>query len=77
VADRLASDFGKERVLYDRYHEAEFARVDLGHPSDFMSSRALQPSASLLRCDHVTQLRESPRRELVGDSFFFATPQER
>ena len=29
VADHLASTFGEERVLYDKYHDAEFARVDL------------------------------------------------
>ena len=29
VADRLAAAFGEEAVLYDKYHEAEFARVDL------------------------------------------------
>jgi hypothetical protein len=29
VADYLAAAFGKERVLYDKYYEAEFARLDL------------------------------------------------
>jgi TIR domain len=29
VAGRLAATFGKERVLYDKYYEAEFARIDL------------------------------------------------
>jgi len=29
VAGHLASAFGKERVLYDNYHEAEFARPNL------------------------------------------------
>jgi tetratricopeptide (TPR) repeat protein len=29
VADRLADIFGKKEVLYDKYHEAEFARLDL------------------------------------------------
>lgn len=29
VADVLAAKFGTERVLYDKYHEAEFARSDL------------------------------------------------
>jgi hypothetical protein len=29
VAGQLAAAFGKERVLYDKYYEAEFARVDL------------------------------------------------
>lgn len=29
LADALARRFGRERVLYDRFHEAEFARVDL------------------------------------------------
>lgn len=29
VAAHLASSFGEERVLYDHYHDAEFARVDL------------------------------------------------
>jgi len=29
VAEHLAAAFGKERVLYDKWHEAEFARVDL------------------------------------------------
>lgn len=29
VARHLASVFGKDRVLYDQYHEAEFARLDL------------------------------------------------
>src|SRR5262245_50175488 len=29
VAGRLAAAFGKERVLYDKYYEAEFARIDL------------------------------------------------
>ena len=29
VADRLAAAFGRERVLYDKYYEAEFARLDL------------------------------------------------
>jgi hypothetical protein len=29
VADHLAATLGKEHVLYDKYHEAEFARVDL------------------------------------------------
>ncbi|MET3973180.1 TIR domain-containing protein [Bradyrhizobium sp. S3.9.1] len=30
VADSLAKDFGKNRILYDKYHEAEFARERLG-----------------------------------------------
>lgn len=30
VADILAQRFGEEAVLYDKYHEAEFARRDLG-----------------------------------------------
>jgi tetratricopeptide (TPR) repeat protein len=30
VADILAPRFGKEVILYDKYHEAEFARHDLG-----------------------------------------------
>ena len=29
VAGHLAATFGNERVLYDKYHDAEFARVDL------------------------------------------------
>jgi hypothetical protein len=29
IADHLAAAFGKERVLYDKYYEAEFARPDL------------------------------------------------
>jgi tetratricopeptide (TPR) repeat protein len=29
VADRLSEQLGRERVLYDKYHEAEFARIDL------------------------------------------------
>jgi len=29
VAGQLASQFSKERVLYDKYHDAEFARLDL------------------------------------------------
>jgi TIR domain len=29
VADHLAAVFGKDRVLYDKYYEAEFARPDL------------------------------------------------
>ena len=29
VADHLAAAVGRERVLYDKYHEAEFARIDL------------------------------------------------
>lgn len=29
VADNLAATFTKERVLYDHYHKAEFARLDL------------------------------------------------
>ncbi len=29
VADHLAAIYGKERVLYDKYHEAEFAQPDL------------------------------------------------
>lgn len=29
IADHLAYTFGKDRVLYDKYHEAEFARLDL------------------------------------------------
>lgn len=29
VADNLAKSFGKEQILYDRYHEAEFARPNL------------------------------------------------
>jgi hypothetical protein len=29
VADNLAKTLGKERVLYDKYYEAEFARPDL------------------------------------------------
>jgi hypothetical protein len=28
-ADHLASAFGKERVLYDNYHAAEFRRPNL------------------------------------------------
>jgi tetratricopeptide (TPR) repeat protein len=30
VADILAQRFGREAILYDKYHEAEFARYDLG-----------------------------------------------
>lgn len=30
VADLLAKQFGQNRILYDKYHEAEFARNDLG-----------------------------------------------
>ncbi|MEQ1747863.1 MAG: tetratricopeptide repeat protein [Prosthecobacter sp.] len=30
VADILAKRFGQEAILYDKYHEAEFARHDLG-----------------------------------------------
>jgi hypothetical protein len=30
VADLLAARFGKDAILYDKYHEAEFARYDLG-----------------------------------------------
>src|ERR1041385_2144168 len=30
VAAILARQFGKERILYDKFHEAEFARHDLG-----------------------------------------------
>ena len=29
VAEHLAAAFGEDRVLYDKYHDAEFARVDL------------------------------------------------
>jgi len=29
VADELANKVGKSRVLYDKYHEAEFARPNL------------------------------------------------
>jgi hypothetical protein len=29
VASRLSAEFGEERVLYDKYHEAEFARPNL------------------------------------------------
>jgi hypothetical protein len=29
VAERLASALGRERVFYDRFHEAELARLDL------------------------------------------------
>jgi hypothetical protein len=29
VASHLASTFGKDRVLYDKYYEAEFARPNL------------------------------------------------
>jgi tetratricopeptide (TPR) repeat protein len=30
VADRLAAQFGHDKILYDKYHEAEFAVYDLG-----------------------------------------------
>jgi tetratricopeptide (TPR) repeat protein len=30
VAEILAGSFGKKRILYDKFHEAEFARGDLG-----------------------------------------------
>lgn len=30
VADLLAAKFGKDNILYDKFHEAEFARYDLG-----------------------------------------------
>ena len=30
VAEILAEQFGREHILYDKYHEAEFARRDLG-----------------------------------------------
>ncbi len=30
VADLLAQRFGRKQILYDKYHEAEFARGDLG-----------------------------------------------
>jgi hypothetical protein len=29
VAERLAATFGEDRILYDKYHEAEFARLGL------------------------------------------------
>ena len=29
VADILAKQFGAEKILYDKYHESEFARPDL------------------------------------------------
>jgi len=29
IADYLAEEFTRERILYDKYHEAEFARPDL------------------------------------------------
>jgi hypothetical protein len=29
VADHLASAFGKDRVLYDKYYEAEFSRAQI------------------------------------------------
>lgn len=29
VADALVSEFGRESILYDQYHEAEFARINL------------------------------------------------
>lgn len=30
VAKQLAKTFGEEKILYDKFHEAEFARHDLG-----------------------------------------------
>jgi hypothetical protein len=30
VAEILALEFGKPKILYDKYHQAEFARRDLG-----------------------------------------------
>ena len=30
TADLLAARFGHDKILYDKYHEAEFARNDLG-----------------------------------------------
>jgi hypothetical protein len=30
IAILLAQQFGKDKILYDKYHEAEFARYDLG-----------------------------------------------
>ncbi len=30
VADALAARLGQDKILYDKYHEAEFARSDLG-----------------------------------------------
>jgi tetratricopeptide (TPR) repeat protein len=30
VADLLAAQFGQDKILYDKYHEAEFAQYDLG-----------------------------------------------
>ena len=30
VAERLGESLGRERVLYDKWYEAEFARADLG-----------------------------------------------
>src|SRR5215471_20422126 len=30
VADILAQRFGQDKILYDKFHEAEFARYDLG-----------------------------------------------
>src|SRR5690349_18921138 len=30
VADILANKFGRDTILYDKFHEAEFARFDLG-----------------------------------------------
>jgi hypothetical protein len=30
VAGLLAGEFGKKAILYDKFHEAEFARRDLG-----------------------------------------------
>ena len=30
TADILAKKFGEDKILYDQFHEAEFARYDLG-----------------------------------------------
>ncbi|MEM9567475.1 MAG: hypothetical protein AAF974_04135 [Cyanobacteria bacterium P01_E01_bin.34] len=30
LAAILAKQFGEDKILYDKYHEAEFARYDLG-----------------------------------------------
>jgi len=59
VATILAARFSKEEILYDKYHEAEFARKDLG----FYLPRLYHNQSDLIV---VVLCRDYPQKEWCG-----------
>jgi hypothetical protein len=77
VAQQVAATYGVERVLYDRFHEAEFARMDLDvylpglyrTESElvvvFLCPEYLGKKWCGLECRHIRQLLGTPEAERI------------